>query len=92
MTGKRTVNTTLAMGHQSQPSALLKISNTHMACSTPNTPSNVIILTEEDNYSQDRFPAIQLVAISFAHVSCSSPILQCTPQALQLFTHFSAQI
>ncbi len=50
---KRTVNMTLAIGHQSQPSALLKISNNHMACSTPNTPSNVIILTEEDDYSQD---------------------------------------
>ncbi len=35
--GKQAVNTTLVMGHRSRPGALLKISNVHMACSTPNT-------------------------------------------------------
>jgi hypothetical protein len=30
-----------------------------MAYSTPNTPINIIILTGEEDYSQDRFPEIQ---------------------------------
>jgi hypothetical protein len=51
---------TLAMGHQSQPGALLKISNIHMGCSTPNTHWTILLfLTGEDDYSQDRFLAIQ---------------------------------
>jgi hypothetical protein len=51
--GKRMVNTTLAIGHQCRLGALLKINNIHMACSTPNAPNNIIILTGEGDYSQD---------------------------------------
>jgi hypothetical protein len=41
--GKWMVNTTLAMGHQSRPSALLKISNTHGLQYNKCTPNNIII-------------------------------------------------
>jgi hypothetical protein len=47
--GKQTVNTTLAMGHQGRPGALLKISNFHMASSTPNKHRVITFLTGEDD-------------------------------------------
>ncbi len=34
------------------------------------------------------WPYTVLVALSFAHILCSSPILQCTLNALKLLTHF----
>ncbi len=37
------VNMTLAMGHQSRPGALLKISNSHMVCSTPNEHMTILL-------------------------------------------------
>ncbi len=37
------VNTTLAMGHQSRPCALLKISHSHMVFSTPNEYKMILL-------------------------------------------------
>jgi hypothetical protein len=47
--GKWTVKTTLVMGHQSQPGALLKISNTHGLHYPKCTLNNIIILIGEDD-------------------------------------------
>jgi hypothetical protein len=58
--GKQTVNTTLAKGHHAQTQHTAKnfLIFSH-GSSTPIHYTLLFFLTGEDNYSQDRFPAIQ---------------------------------
>jgi hypothetical protein len=72
MIGKRIVNTTLAKGHHADPVHCLKFTTFSHDCSTPNIHLHYYLLNREDDYSQDRFPAIHYRSL---HISlyCTLP-------------------
>jgi hypothetical protein len=66
VTRKRTVNTTLARGHHAETWRTARNFFFFHTLAIGPKLFNIIFLTGEDEYSQDRFPVIQLALLGLA--------------------------